>query len=275
MLRTLLVSLCLSLPQVALACGTADDTCKIAGGDYLIERPQNPIGAIVFLHGYGGSANGTMKNARLRNDVLARGYAFVAPNGSPSAVAPGRRSWSFHPEFRKARDEAEFFSNLFDDLAETHGIPRDRVLLGGFSAGGFMVSYLACSNPEIASAYVPVSGGFWRPHPEACDGPVRLFHTHGWTDTVVPLEGRFLRNGTVAQGDIFHGMDIWRHSNKCDAMRADHFEVSGAFWRRSWDRCLPGSALEFALFPGGHTVPSGWADMVLDWYEALPVQAAR
>jgi polyhydroxybutyrate depolymerase len=26
-----------------------------------------------------------------------------------------------------------------------------------------------------------------------------------------------------------------------------------------------------ALFPGGHGVPAGWADMMLDWYEALPV----
>lgn len=264
-----------SVPATAMACDR-ETSCEVAGGDYLIALPLgNASGALVFLHGWGGSAEGTMRNAALVDAVLARGYAFVAANGMPRGNGNAGRNWSFHPDFPAARDEGAYFAAVFDDLAARHGVDRDRIIMGGFSAGGFMTTYLACADPDIASAFVPVSGGFWRPDPVACDGPVRLFHTHGWTDTVVPLEGRYLRNGEVAQGDIFKGMEIWRQTNGCDAMRADQFDIGDGFWRRSWDRCLPGSALEFALFPGGHTVPSGWADMMFDWYEALPVSVAH
>ncbi|MBC7180657.1 MAG: polyhydroxybutyrate depolymerase, partial [Roseovarius sp.] len=49
----------------------------------------------------------------------------------------------------------------------------------------------------------------------------------------------------------------------------DRFETTGDFLRRSWTRCTPGSALEFALFDGGHGVPKGWSTLALDWFETL------
>ena len=137
-----------------------------------------------------------------------------------------------------------------------------------------MVTYLACEAPESFAAYAPVSGGFWRPHPAGCAGPVRLLHTHGWSDTTVPLEGRFLGGGRFQQGDIFAGLEIWRAANRCPDQRPDAHAATGPFWRRSWTGCAPGSALELALFPGGHTVPEGWADLALDWFEALPPRRA-
>ena len=120
-----------------------------------------------------------------------------------------------------------------------------------------------------------VGGNFWRPHPTACEGPVKMLHTHGWTDGTVPLEGRVLRGDNsrdpeaLIQGDIFHALRIWRETNRCHQLKADRFETTGVFMRRAWDRCAPNSALEFALFPGGHVIPKGWADMALDWFEAL------
>lgn len=276
-MRALFLSLALILcaplahAQTSDPCGATDHACEIDGGEYFIALPDRdvPKGAVVFLHGWGGQGAGIMNNASLRDNVLNRGYAFVAPNGTPRSNGNGR-SWSFHPDLPIARDDIGFLADVMADLPSRHGVPAEHILLGGFSAGGFMTSYLACATPDAASAYVPVSGGFWRPHPQGCAGPVRLFHTHGWADTVVPLEGRLLRNGTLAQGDIFHGMDLWRQANGCTEMAADRTSTEGTFWLRGWDRCAPGSALEFALFPGGHSIPRGWTDMVLDWYEALP-----
>ena len=44
-------------------------------------------------------------------------------------------------------------------------------------------------------------------------------------------------------------------------------------WGRSgsaaWTDCAAGSALTFVLDPDGHEVPAGWADMALDWFEAV------
>jgi polyhydroxybutyrate depolymerase len=104
---------------------------------------------------------------------------------------------------------------------------------------------------------------------------VRLLHTHGWTDTTVPLEGRVVRGVDVndpkalVQGDVFNAMNVWREANDCVQLRADRFVTKGDFMRRSWVRCADDTALEFAIFPGGHRVPEGWAEMAFDWAENL------
>ncbi|WP_240722845.1 polyhydroxybutyrate depolymerase [Poseidonocella sp. HB161398] len=266
LLRHLLLCLSLLLPLPAFACG-GTEFCATSTGRYLLSLPDGPPqGAVVFLHGHGGSAEGSMRNREMAEAVLGRGYALAAAEGMPRGRGNGN-SWAFRGG---GRDEPGYFAELFTQLAERHGVPRDRILMAGFSAGGFMTSYLACAEPGIARGFAPVSGGFWRPMPESCAGPVRLFHTHGWSDRTVPLEGRYLGNAGAAQGDIFAGMELWRQANGCDAMRPDQITAEGPFWRRSWTGCTPGSSLEFALFPGGHMVPPGWAGMVLDWFEALP-----
>jgi len=248
-------------------CADQEGKCETPAGAYHIELPkQENAPLVVFLHGYGGSGEGTMKNRRMVDPLLSRGYAVMAPEG---AMRNGRRSWNFYPGW-DGRDETAFLTEVVADAATRHGIDPERVVLAGFSAGGFMVNYLACDAPGTFSAYAPVSGGFWRPHPGTCKGPVRLFHTHGWTDNVVPLEGRILGGGRFHQGDIFAGLEIWREANECVDTKPSGFSSTGQFMRRHWSGCSEDSALELALFPGGHTVPAGWSDMMVDWYEGLP-----
>ena len=83
-------------------------------------------------------------------------------------------------------------------------------------------------------------------------------------------EGRILGGGRFHQGDIFVGLEIWREANECADTKPSGFGTTDQFMLRKWNGCADGAALEFALFPGGHNVPQGWADMVLDWYEDLP-----
>ncbi len=253
-------------------CGARPEPCQIENGEYHAALPPGggqapPV--VLFLHGAGSNGAAVMRNDGLVKALLDRGYAVLAPSGSRRFGSGAGRSWNFYPGW-DGRDEAAFLHATIADAAERMGTAPDKVLLAGFSAGGFMVNYLACSAPGAFAAFAPVSGGFWRPHPETCTGPVRLFHTHGWRDTTVPLEGRFLGGGRYQQGDIMAGLEIWRTANGCADQRPDGYDETGPFLRRRWDSCDPGSALELALFPGGHMVPRGWADMVLDWFEGLP-----
>jgi polyhydroxybutyrate depolymerase len=250
--------------------------CALPQGSYILELPETPApggGAVIFVHGYGSSGEGTMRNRGMVDGLLGRGYAVIAPDGTPMLSREGR-SWAFRPE-PGTRDDIAFLKSVRDDAARRFALDPGRMLLAGFSVGGSMVSYLACADPGAFPAYAPVSGGFWRPHPDGCAGAVRLLHTHGWTDRTVPLEGRILGGGSLddpdvfAQGDIFRTMEIWRQANGCDALRADAFDTDPPFWRRLWTRCTPGSALELALFPGDHRIPQGWADLALDWFEGL------
>ena len=253
-------------------CGGADAACETSLGSYFIARPtgvETPK-ALVFFHGGGGwgSRIFTMR-AEMTKAFTDRGYAVIAPNGKKrpgSRFGPG---WSFIPQFEPLRDEVAFTREILADAAARHGVDVSAPLLTGYSIGGSLVSYLACRDPALAKAFAPLAGGFWRPHPETCAGPVRLLHTHGWRDQTVPLEGRPLGSIGVEQGDIHETLAMWRRQNDCPKYRADEFVTEGPFWRRIWSTCAAG-ALEFALHPGGHEMPDAWATLAIDWFESLP-----
>ncbi|WP_102110062.1 alpha/beta hydrolase family esterase [Oceaniglobus roseus] len=274
MFRAPLLALALSVlmgDAVTAGCGPSPDACTVASGTYHAVLPAGggqgaPV--VIFLHGAGGSGADTLRNTGMVEAIRARGYALLAPDG---LSRQGRRGggWSFLPGHEALRDEPAFFAEVAGDAVARFGVDRDRVLLAGFSIGGSMVAYTACARPDLFAAYAPVAGNFWRPHPEGCAGPVKLFHTHGWQDVTVPLEGRPLRGGAIEQGDVWAAMEIWRATDGCTMMRPDGFDTVNQFWIRRWTDCAPGAALQFALHPGAHGIPVGWADLALDWFEGL------
>lgn len=251
-------------------CGAVEGPCAVSLGEYHIALPdgEGPFPAVVMLHGAGGRGEGMV--GMLAEAMTARGYAVIGPQGMQRPGSRFGSGWSFHPEREAFRDEAAFVAEVLDDASANYNIDRQAIMIAGFSIGGSMVSYLACDTPDLARAYAPVAGGFWRPHPtlDACAGPVDVLHTHGWTDGTVPIEGRVLGGGTIRQGDVFAAMEVWRETNGCARSAPDEITNDGYYWNRIWTSCEGGS-LQFALFPGGHAVPRGWADMALDWFEAL------
>ena len=260
--------------QMASAtCGTSEDACEIENGSYHAVVPAGtPKGALMFLHGWGSSGKGSLRMKGMVNGFTEAGYVVITPNGTPREGRSGR-GWAFHPNWRGGRDEQQFLVDVRDDAADRFGFDRDMVLLSGFSIGGSQAAYVACERPDAFAAYAPIGGNLWRPHPEACAGPVKMLHTHGWSDGVVPIEGRLLRGqgltnpDALIQGDSFHAMELFRVANKCVNHKPDRFDIGETYWRRGWDRCVDGSALEFALHKGGHAVPRGWAAMALSWFE--------
>jgi polyhydroxybutyrate depolymerase len=257
------------LASAAMAdCNGASDACKLPDGTYHVVLPPDATGAvpaIMLLHGYGGEGLGTIRNKAMVNLMLERGYAVIAPDGQPRGNGAGR-SWDFHPDRPATRDESAFLVAVADDAAARYGLDRDRMLLAGFSIGGSMTSYVACAVPGAFAAYAPVAGSFWRPHPVDCAGPVRLFHTHGKADQTVPLVGREIMPGFV-QGNVFEAMQIWRDTNDCASDAPDMIDTVGIYTIQHWESCAPGSALDFALHEGGHSIPRGWAKMAVDWFE--------
>lgn len=252
----------------AADCNGAPKPCRLVNGTYHIALPKEAAGpapAILLLHGYGGEGLGLIRNKEIVTRMLARGYAVIAPDGQLRDSGRGR-SWDFHPDRPATRDETAFLIAVADDAAARYGLKRDAMLLAGFSIGGSMTSYIACQAPDAFAAYAPVAGSFWRPHPTACAGPVRLLHTHGKADQTVPLTGREIMPGFV-QGNVFGAMQIWRATNGCVSADADTTDRLGIYQVQHWTDCQPGTDLQFALHAGGHTIPKGWAQMVVDWFE--------
>ncbi|MBT8152865.1 prolyl oligopeptidase family serine peptidase [Epibacterium ulvae] len=249
------------------ACGADEASCEVSSGTYEIILPDDAATAgpaIVFLHGAGGTGERVLKNIGMVDALTARGYAVIAPNGVPRSANRGP-SWSFYPGW-EGRDEVAYFKELLDDASTRFNIDPQQTVMAGFSAGAFMVNYLACEAPDTFAAYAPVAGGFWRPQPASCEGPIRLHHTHGWTDSVVPLEGRYLRSGTWQQGDIYAGLEVWRDALGCETHAPSRAWTNGDNLLRLWD-CGAGAEITFTIHPGGHSVPSGWAEAVTTWFE--------
>lgn len=266
----LLILLALCAPLSAVACGR-DSDCPVADGSYRIALPEGWTGgpALLHLHGWGASSASVMGNGGFLGPILARGYAVIAPLGLRWQGGDGPRDWSVADGTPPRRDEAAFFGAVLADAATRHGVAEDRVLMTGFSRGGSMVWDIACRRPGLAPAYAPIAGGFWKPLPEACAGPARLFHTHGFADSVVPLEGRRIpiESPEITQGDIHAGLALLRGAAGCPPNAAGH-EIGAVLWQKRW-ACEAG-ALTLALHAGGHVVPKGWAAAALDWFEALP-----
>ncbi len=253
------------------ACGGAQTPCAVALGSYhaaLPDGPAQPRPAVLFFHGAGGSGASILERTSLLRPFVNAGYVVIGVNG---LMRPGNAfgtGWSFRPESPAHRDELAYAGQVLDDAARRFAIDRRRVLVSGFSIGASQVWYLACQQPALGAAYAPIAGGFWRPHPAACAGPVDLLQTHGWRDRTVPLEGRPLRGGELMQGDIFEGLQLWRTVDGCGAVRPDSFETGAVFWRRSWTSCASGRELALALHPFDHDdVPKAWAEMARAWFE--------
>jgi polyhydroxybutyrate depolymerase len=270
--RTLFFSFILIMTQAfgafSQVCGSAETPCQIGSGTYHVLLPETdtPVGAVVFLHGGGGRGAGVL-NTKIARLSLERGYVFVAPNGEhPGARFPN--NWAVRAKnFGHEKDDIAFLNEVMDDVATRYDVDRNRMLLSGFSRGGSMVWDVACFAPDSAHAYAPSAGAFWDDIPERCEGPVDLFHTHGWDDRTVPLEGRPLFGDTVFQGDVWESLSVLRATNGCTNRQPSRSTYEGNQWWRHWENCSAGR-IDLMVHPGGHGSPRNWAETALNWFDA-------
>ena len=271
MLRTLLLTLSVSIfgnQAHTQTCGDADTPCEIENGSYHIAVPADveKPGAFIFLHGSNGHGRSAVKNKGFVKRVNDRGYALLAPTGAPQGIGGGR-DWGVNDGLPDDRDDVAYMRAVIDDAVERFNIDRDHIVLTGFSRGGSMVWDIACAAPDTATAYAAVAGAFWEPFVETCAAPVDLHHTHGFKDRMVPLEGRqgVWKGFNFHQGNVLKAVDIWREVNGCTG-RADSSVTEDGSWRKLWSGCSAGS-IALTVWPGGHGLPKGWSNTVLDWFE--------
>ncbi len=141
----------------------AEGGCSVAGGSYRIlippgGRPGQRYGAIVYFHGYQGSAAETIADDALAGVARRLGVALIAPEGLG-------RSWSFPGSPSRRRDEFAFVGQVLDDATRRFPVDPQRLMASGFSQGGSMVWYLACRMPARFAAFAPIAGAFWEPLP--------------------------------------------------------------------------------------------------------------
>ncbi len=236
----------------------AERGCVVADGRYRLILPEPPppdgvkSGAIMFFHGWQGSAEETVADSGLTALASRLGVALIAPDGAG-------KTWSYPGSPGRHRDEFAFVAQVLDDVAARFPVDPGRILASGFSQGGSMVWYLACRMPDRFKAFAPVAGAFWEPLPASCAGPrPPLVHMHGTADMTVPLAGRALRNG-FRQGDVFKSLAILAPTVPAVTVADVPTQPSGLSCR---SLAPPGEALlELCLHEGGHWADPAWIEL--------------
>lgn len=248
-----------------------DGGCKVETGSYrLVLPPQagrgQKLGAIMYFHGYQGSAEETMADQGLVAVAQRLGVALIAPDGMG-------HSWSFPGSPAHYRDEFAYVGQVLDDATRRFAIDSGRIMASGFSQGGSMVWYLACRMPARFAAFAPIAGAFWEPLPEGCLGPrPNLVHVHGTSDTTVPLAGRSLRHG-YKQGDVFKSLAILAPRGCTSPWAADAGQAPPppALTCRLAADCGGPARLELCLHSAGHMADPAWVERA--WRLMLPAPA--
>lgn len=237
----------------AQACGT-DSDCHIGDRSYRIYLPSGidadavssdrRVGAIVFSHGYRGSARGAMRNGALRAVADRLGVALIAGKSlRDDWVLPGAPS---DPGY-DGTVELDYYDAVIADAAARFPIDARRLMATGFSAGGMMTWNLICHRGHRFAAFAPVAGVFWDPIPATCpSSPAHVIHMHGDADRIVPLEGR--RIGPTTQGDVWETVKMYAAAGGFRAATLVDWEDMRCRRRTNTD----GKVLELCVFEGGH-----------------------
>lgn len=274
MLLRACVALLLSAALAAGATGPAAagdwQAFTIDGGSYVARAPSGWDGTgrlplLVFFHGYRQQGSTVMTIAELTSAADRHHVLLVAPDGVEG-------SWAHQGSPSSLRDESGFIDTLLADVEKRWPIDVARRWAGGFSQGGSMAWHAACFRGRSFTAFLPVAGAFWRPHPESCPGgPVNLLHTHGTADTVVPMTGRPIRD-RFRQGDVRMGMAFWRGQDGCAADPTRTVTVGGLDCE-IWSGCASGRELQLCLNADGHMIPNGWPEAALSWAESVSARS--
>eukprot|EP00873_Tetraselmis_striata_P026141 jgi/Tetstr1/446405/TSEL_033947.t1 len=248
--------------QAAAETGCGIETpCRIETGEYRIRFPadwdgKTPLGTIVFLHGWRGTAAGEMRNAAWAQLADRLNVAFVAPQGAG-------KTWSYPGAPRDLRDDFAFFDALIKDLTTRFPLRADRMMATGFSMGGSMVWNLACYRGGLFAGFAPIAGAFWDPIPKDCPSPAPvLFHVHGTADRTVPLEGRPIGE-RWRQSDVADSLAVWQAQAGLPQVFPASAPDSGLTCQRQQAPARSGPAaplLEVCLHSGGHSVRAEWVE---------------
>lgn len=232
-------------PHQAVACSAATD-CTLDSGTYRISLPEGdkPKGAIVFAHGYRGSAAGVMKNLSLIKTATDRGLALIA-------IDAGEDDWNLPNapgESTAPRDEMAYLDAVLADASAQFGVDPKRAVITGFSAGGMFVWNVACARGDAFAGYIPYAGTFWKGPPATCPAAAQnIIHVHGTADTTVPMTGRKIAD--TRQGDVTEVLRMY--------MKDKDFAPDGGYsvtdMTCSHAASTSGKRLDLCLFDGKHS----------------------
>ncbi len=161
-----------AIDRPALAGATAQPSRHVLQHDgversYYLVTPQRienqPLAAVIVLHGGGGNARSIMRATGFAEMALAERFIAVFPEGT--GRLPNVLTWNARHccgyAMQKHVDDVGFIATLIDTLVREHGADPARVYVTGMSNGGLMAHQLGYRLPDRIAAIAPVAGGLF------------------------------------------------------------------------------------------------------------------
>lgn len=183
-----------------------------------IETGTDPVASIIWMHGLGADAHDFEPIVPALAEPLRRPLRFVFPNAPvrPVTVNAGypMRAWfdisvlggsSVAPDEPGIRESAAAIRALVRRENE-HGIPTNRIVLGGFSQGAGMAVFSGLRHPGRLAGMVALSGfplltSTLDAERQAANQETPIFLGHGTFDPMVDVRlGEELRSTLEARG---------------------------------------------------------------------------
>ena len=145
--------------------------------------PSIPTPLMLFLHGYGMTGAGTESMTLLSPLAQELGFLVAYPDGLVDDE--GRQTW-LHGGFNE--ENKTYLHGLIQEVIadQRFNVDRDRIVIAGYSNGGFMAYYMGCSYSNLIAAVISLAGAnTMQCQPSA---PVHALGIHGTDDTSVPYE---------------------------------------------------------------------------------------
>lgn len=251
--------------------GGREIACETRNGHYRIRKPPGPgpHPTVVYLYGSTGNSAETISSEGFVRAFVDRGFAVIVPAALDKRYVGGLvdSGWFLrNSRARKKRDDTAFVAEVLADAEVRHRIDRNRVLIAGMSNGGFLTWEIACHNPQLAAAFAPVAAGYLGKMPDRCKRAVRLLHTHGRSDRVVPLDPEEpWRSGGARMTPLGVALDRIGRTGGCTGRGTP--QQFREYDRTKWDGCIRSASVEVLVHNGGHTIPLSWYSSVIDWFE--------
>lgn len=235
----------------------------------LVPKGVGPFPAVMFFHGSHGSGAGIINSPVIAEPLLRAGYALIAPSALDVTYSGGRRGsgWVFDGR-RGDRDDYDFVQDVIDDAMTKFPIDGEDLIVAGHSNGATFVWYLACAGIDARFRhFAPVGGALMRDWPLSCvtvQPTFELLHTHGRSDTVVPIDGT--RGTGRWRGWLGPEASLMLLTEAANCTERKERTLDQGTLSTRWHDCQAGAEFRLDVTDNGHEVPSAWAETVIMWH---------
>jgi polyhydroxybutyrate depolymerase len=179
-------------------------------------KPGQALPLVFFLHGAGGSAEGSSRTYGWAEKAEAETFFAVFPEALPRRPDSGghMRIWrNERPGHPVDVNDSHFFAVLLDRLEATLPIDSHRIYVTGFSNGAAMSFTLGAHFSDRIAAIAPVSSQSFATAATLAR-PLPVYYLTGGADPIIPYQGGASELGG-SYPPVQDSVDFWVRLDGC------------------------------------------------------------